>query len=87
VSAGISSALLMSLTKLGARDLFSAFGLSLIGSFTHVFVQLLIVRYVFVQNAAVGLLLPLLLVAALVGGTVVGWLSLRLLKSLKGIPT
>lgn len=84
-SAGISSALVMSLTKFGTRNLFSAFGLSLIGSFTHVLVQLLVVRYAYVQNAAVGLLLPLLLVTALVGGTVVGWLSLRLLKSLKGI--
>jgi heptaprenyl diphosphate synthase len=87
VSAGVCSALLMSLTKLSTRNLFSAFGLSLIGSFTHVFVQLLVVRYAYVQNAAIGLLVPLLLVTALLGGTIVGWVSLRLVKSLKGIPS
>ncbi len=85
IAAGIVAAAAMATARLALKNLFSPFGLSLIGSFVHVGVQLLIVRYVYVQNAAVGHLLPLLLVTALIGGAVVGGISLRLLNALKGI--
>lgn len=84
-SAGIASAMMMALAKASTRDIFSALGLSLIGSIAHIIVQLLIVRFVYVQNAAVLQLLPLLLLSACIGGFVVGWISVRLLKSLKQV--
>lgn len=85
LAAGTSSAIAMAATKWGTGNLFSALGLSLIGSFTHVGVQILIVRFVYVQSAGVLHLLPLLFVTALVGGVVVGGISLRLFKALKEI--
>lgn len=85
LSAGVISATAMALTKVTTKNLFSALGLSLVGSVVHVVVQLLIVRFVYVQNAAVFQLLPLLLLAALIGGVAVGWISLRLLISLKQV--
>lgn len=84
-AAGMISAGAMALTKVTTKNLFSALGLSLIGSVVHVVVQLMIVRFVFVQNAVVFNLIPLLLLTALVGGFVVGLISLRLIISLKEI--
>lgn len=85
LSAGVASALAMALAKLLRKNIFSALGLSLIGSMTHVVVQLLIVRFIYVQNAAVLQLLPLLLLTALIGGLIVGWISVRLLRALKQV--
>lgn len=85
ISAGLLSSAAMAAVYSARHDLFSAFGLSLIGSVVHVIIQLMIVRFVYAQNAAVLFLLPLLLLTALAGGVTVGWISLRLLNSLKQI--
>jgi heptaprenyl diphosphate synthase len=85
MSAGVSSAMLMALVKRTTGNLFSALGISLIGAVTHVLVQLLVVRYFFVQSQAVFSLVPILLTTSLVGGLIVGFISLRLLSALKDI--
>lgn len=85
ISAGVGSAIAMAVVKTLAKNLFSALGLSLIGSVTHVVIQLLIVRFVYVQHAAVLQLMPLLLLTAFIGGAVVGWMSIRLLGALKQV--
>jgi len=58
--------------------LFSVVGLSLIGSVTHVLTQLWIVSALFARSPSLFVLLPLLLLTALVGGTVVGLVSARI---------
>ena len=85
LSAGVVSAAVMAIVKAISRNFFSALGLSLIGSIAHVVVQLLIVRFVYVQNAAVLQLLPLLLLTAFIGGLIVGLISVRLLSALKQV--
>lgn len=82
LSAGVVSALVMGLARKLTRTLFSVVGISLIGAFTHSIVQLIIVRYVYVQTAVVLHLLPFLLGGALVGGLIVGAVSLRLMRAL-----
>lgn len=82
LSAGVASAIVMGGVRKIARKLFSVVGLSLVGAVTHGITQLLIVRFVYVQNAAVLHLLPLLLTSALVSGLIVGYLSLRLIDAL-----
>jgi uncharacterized membrane protein len=72
----------MAVVRKMTGTLFSVVGLSLIGAVSHSITQLLIVRYVYVQNASVLHLLPLLLTSSLVGGLIVGYLSLRLLGAL-----
>lgn len=84
-SAGVASAAAMAIVKATTRNFFSPFGLSLIGSVTHVVAQLMIVRFVYVENAGVLQLLPLLLLTALIGGSVVGWISIRLLSALQQV--
>jgi heptaprenyl diphosphate synthase len=85
LAAGVTAASAMALTRLVTREFFSPIGLSLIGSLVHVVVQLVIVRYVYVQNAAVFQLLPVLLFTACVGGLIVGWISVRLLHALQEV--
>jgi heptaprenyl diphosphate synthase len=82
---GTASALAMAAVKSLTRNLFSVIGISLIGSVTHVLVQLIVVFLLYVQNAGVMFLLPLLLASALFGGLVVGWVSARLLTSIDRI--
>ncbi len=82
LSAGVASAVAMAVVRKISGNLFSVVGLSLIGAVSHSITQLLIVRYVYVQNASVLHLLPLLLTSSLVGGLIVGYLSLRLLSAL-----
>ncbi|HEX9655482.1 MAG TPA: Gx transporter family protein [Bacteroidota bacterium] len=75
---GVSSALVMSALKRMTGDLFSIFGISLVGAFVHVIAQMFIVVLLFVQSTAVLILFPMLLSSALIGGTVVGWIAVRL---------
>jgi heptaprenyl diphosphate synthase len=82
LSAGVASAIAMGVVRKITGTLFSVVGLSLLGAFTHGITQLLVVRFVYVQNAAVVHLLPLLLTSSLVGGLIVGYLSLRLINAL-----
>ncbi|MER3523473.1 MAG: heptaprenyl diphosphate synthase [Ignavibacteria bacterium] len=82
LSAGVVSALVMGLVRKLTRNLFSVVGISLVGAFTHSIVQLFVVRYVYVQTTVVLHLLPFLLAGALVGGLIVGAVSLRLVRAL-----
>lgn len=83
MSAGVISAGAMALTAAFTRSFFSPLGISLVGSVVHVMTQLLIVRFIYVHDPVVFHILPLLLLTALVGGVVVGLISLRLLKALQ----
>lgn len=85
ISAGLCSAVVMMSIFTAARNVFSPLGISLLGSITHVIVQLLVVRYVYVESATVLHLLPLLLTTALVGGIIVGWISLKILRTLRQV--
>ena len=82
---GTVSALAMAMVKALTGNLFSVVGISVIGSVTHVLVQLVVVFLLYVQNPGVILLLPLLLVSALFGGLVVGWISSRLIRMMDKI--
>jgi heptaprenyl diphosphate synthase len=81
---GISSALAMALTKKFAGNLFSVIGISLIGSTVHVLAQYAVVVNVYVQSSSLQYVLPLLLVSALVGGLIVGWVSVTVLRVFDG---
>jgi heptaprenyl diphosphate synthase len=63
---------------LGERA-FSLIGISLIGSLVHVMTQFLLALLLFVQNAGILFLLPVLLVSGFTSGIVVGWIASRLL--------
>lgn len=84
-SAGLASATAMVLTKKLTGKLFSVVGISLIGSVTHVVTQLLVVLALYVKNSAVLYILPLLLLSAIIGGLIVGWVSARMLVLLRNI--
>lgn len=83
ISAGTVSASVMALSKQLFSRALSAFGVGLIGSFAHVLTQLSAVFILYVRNESVFLLLPLLLLSALVGGAIVGWISVRLLAAMR----
>jgi heptaprenyl diphosphate synthase len=85
IGAGIASAMAMAVVKGVTRKLFSVVGLSLIGAVTHVVTQFLLVLLLYVQNASISFLLPLLLFSALLSGFVVGWISARLVGVLERI--
>ncbi len=82
LAAGVASAIAMGSVRKLTGSLFSVVGFSLVGAVTHSITQLMIVRFVYVQNAAVLHLLPLLLTSSLVGGLIVGYLSSRLIEAL-----
>jgi len=82
MTAGLASAAAMALLRAAAGRLFGPVGLSLAGSTAHVSTQLALVILLYVRNAAVAHLLPLMLLTALVGGMVVGLATSRLLRAL-----
>ncbi|HXG00048.1 MAG TPA: Gx transporter family protein [Bacteroidota bacterium] len=82
LSGGVASAIVMAIVRKMFRGLFGVIGISLLGAVTHVLVQLAVVRFVFVQNASVFHLLPLMLASSVVGGLVVGYLALRLIEAI-----
>jgi heptaprenyl diphosphate synthase len=65
-----------------AGKIFSVVGISLIGSVTHVITQVVLVMLLFVRDSSLLLLLPLLLISAIIGGLIVGFISLKLLPVL-----
>ncbi|MEK9135499.1 MAG: Gx transporter family protein [Bacteroidota bacterium] len=85
ISGGLTSALAMGLAKGLTKSAFSPVGISMIGSLTHVVVQLLLVMLLYVQNPTLLFLLPLLLLSGAIGGFVVGWISLRLLPLMRSL--
>jgi heptaprenyl diphosphate synthase len=80
---GIVAALAMIAAKGMGSGLFSVIGISLIGSVAHIITQLVVVMYLFVENESLLVLLPILLTTAVVGGLIVGWVSLAILKVMK----
>ncbi|HTO92853.1 MAG TPA: Gx transporter family protein [Bacteroidota bacterium] len=82
MTAGLAAAAAMALLRTGAGRLFGPVGLSLAGATAHVSTQLALVMLLYVRNAAVAQVFPLLLLTALVGGLVVGLVAARLLRAL-----
>jgi len=82
MSAGIVSAAAMGGLRMISGRAFGPVGVSLAGSSAHVSTQIAIVDLLYVRNASVIHLLPLLLVTALVGGLTVGIVTARLLPAL-----
>lgn len=82
MSAGVVSAAVMGGVRSLAGRAFGPVGISLAGSSAHVSTQIAVVGLLYVRNAAVIHLLPLLLVTALVGGLIVGIVTARLLPAL-----
>ena len=82
MTAGIVSAGVMALVRAATGRLFGPLGISLAGSTAHVCTQMALVILLYVRSAAVAGLLPALLATALVGGTVVGLVTSRLLGAL-----
>jgi heptaprenyl diphosphate synthase len=83
IGGGLASAAAMGIARMAFRDAFSPIGLSVIGSVTHVVVQLALVSLLFIHGFALSYLLPFLLGSALAGGLVVGWLSARVLRAIE----
>jgi heptaprenyl diphosphate synthase len=71
--AGLVSAALMILARSTTRDLFSAVGVSIIGSLAHQVTQLTL-AYLYIGTAGIFSLLPLFLVTGLVSGLLIGLL-------------
>ncbi len=84
---GLTSATAMAVVFRFARNMFSTVGLSLIGSTVHVATQLVVVMLLYVRDNSLIILLPLLLLSSLIGGTIVGWISLRVMTVLKTVRT
>jgi heptaprenyl diphosphate synthase len=84
MSAGVVSAAVMGGLRGVTGRAFGPVGLSLAGSSAHVATQIAVVGLLYVRNAAVIHLLPLLLLTALAGGFVVGIVTSRLLPALTG---
>jgi heptaprenyl diphosphate synthase len=82
LSAGVVSAAVMGGVRIMAGRAFGPVGLSLAGSTAHVSTQIALVALLYVRNAAVMYLLPVLLLTALVGGLIVGIVTSRLLPVL-----
>ena len=82
MTAGLAAAAAMALLRGGAGRLFGPVGLSLAGATAHVSTQLALVMLLYVRNAAVAHVFPLLLLTALIGGLVVGLVTVRLLRVL-----
>jgi len=82
MTAGLAAGAVMALLRTGAGRLFGPVGLSLAGSTAHVSTQLALVMLLYVRNAAVAHVFPLLLLTALVGGLLVGLVTARLLRAL-----
>jgi heptaprenyl diphosphate synthase len=82
--AGAVSAGTMTLFSRVSTRILGPVGLSLAGSFAHVVTQLALVAFLIVRNAGVFHLLPLLLLTALVGGLVVGLVTVRILPAVAG---
>ncbi|MFN0159223.1 MAG: Gx transporter family protein, partial [Bacteroidota bacterium] len=87
LAGGLTSATAMAVVFRFARNAFSTVGLSLIGSTIHVATQLAVVMLLYVQNNSLIILLPLLLFSSLIGGTIVGWISLRVMAVLRTVRT
>jgi heptaprenyl diphosphate synthase len=79
---GLASVAVMGAARRMTGEMFSLVGISLMGSVTHVMTQWFLVLILFVQNAALGMLLPLLLLSALFGGLVVGWIAVKVVAVL-----
>ena len=82
MTAGLAAAAAMALVRAGAGRLFGPVGLSLAGSTAHVSTQLALVMLLYVRNAAVAHVFPVLLLTALAGGMIVGLVTVRLLPAL-----
>jgi len=85
LAAGVVSAAAMSILRRLSGPAFGPVGLSLAGSSAHVLTQLAVVALLYVRNAAVIQLLPLLLFTALVGGIVVGLITSKLIAALPSV--
>jgi heptaprenyl diphosphate synthase len=79
LSAGLASGVAMALFRVVSPRSTGPVGLSLVGATVHVTSQLGVVDLFFVRNSALAGLLPLLLLTALTGGIVVGFISARTL--------
>lgn len=82
IGSGMAAAAAMWAAR-AAGNTFSVVGVSLIGSVTHVVVQVVLVMVLFVRDTSLLILLPILLLSAIVGGLIVGFISLKLLPVLE----
>ncbi len=82
MAAGVVSAGVMGGVRAVAGKAIGPVGVSLAGSSAHVSTQLALVALLYVRNAAVIHILPVLLITALAGGLVVGLITTRLLPAL-----
>jgi heptaprenyl diphosphate synthase len=82
MAAGVVSAAVMGGVGAVAGETFGPVGVSLAGSTAHVSTQLGLVALLYVRSAAVIHIFPVLLITALAGGLVVGFITMRLLPAL-----
>lgn len=83
ISGGITATILMALVKHYRSDMFSIFGISIIGATTHNLVQILLVSQVLIKNFHILYLLPLLMISALFTGIIVALFSYQILQKLR----
>ena len=85
-SGGIASTLVLALAWRYLNGLFSVIGISILGAFTHTFVQVLVAYLILVKHLEIFLLLPLFLPLSLLGGVISGLGAQFLVRHLKEGP-
>ncbi|MBN1997158.1 Gx transporter family protein [candidate division KSB1 bacterium] len=80
---GLVSATVMWMFQKNTRNSFSVIGVSVFGSISHVFTQLLLTMFLLVKSTVIIHLLPVLLLPAVVSGLLVGWVTAVFLGQLK----
>lgn len=79
---GILATLAMATAKKIGSQLFSIFGISIIGAITHNIAQLILVEFIIVKQIEIFYLLPILILSALFTGMIVAFISHYLLENI-----
>lgn len=79
---GILAILAMATAKKIGPQLFSIFGISIIGAITHNIAQLILVEFIIVKQIEIFYLLPILILSALFTGMIVAFISHYLLENI-----
>ena len=80
---GISSALMMYIFKKFFGKYLSPLGISIIGAETHILTQLIIVYLFIIKDKDIFNILPVLIIFALVTGSIIGIISLKVIEEFK----
>ena len=86
ISGGVASTLVLGLTYKYLSNYFSLIGISIMGAYTHIIVQILVAYFVLIKHFQIFLLLPLFLIFSIFAGLLSGLGADFLVKHLKQVP-